>query len=113
LTDTTERERRIPLIYRGATVDAGFRVDLIVENSVLVEVKAVDSVAPVHRAQVITYLKLTGCKLGLLINFNVPLLHSGVHRLLHPDVYRRVRAAPLPRNETPTRSPDSAPSTSG
>jgi GxxExxY protein len=77
--------RRIKLIYRGVKVSSGYKVDLIVEGSVLVEIKAVETLLPVHSAQVITYLKLTGCPVGLLINFNVPVLKAGVRRLYHPD----------------------------
>jgi GxxExxY protein len=81
-------ERKIDITYRGVPIGLGFKVDLIVEGQVLVEVKAVQEIAPVHRAQVITYLKLTGCQLGLLMNFNVPLLKDGIVRLLHPVLMR-------------------------
>jgi GxxExxY protein len=80
-----ETERRVPVQYRGFTVGDGFRIDCIVDDKILVEVKAVDRLAPVHSAQVITYLKLTGYPVGLLINFNVRLLKDGVRRLVHPD----------------------------
>jgi GxxExxY protein len=80
-----ETEKRIPLVYRGVSVHKGFRIDLIVEDLVVVEVKAVSVLAPIHSAQVITYLKLTGCPVGLLINFDVPVLSSGVRRLIHPS----------------------------
>jgi GxxExxY protein len=73
-----ETERRVPLIYRGVPIGYGFRIDVIVEETIVVEVTAIDAVAPVHLAQVITYLKLTGCRIGLLINFNVPVLRNGV-----------------------------------
>jgi GxxExxY protein len=79
-----EVERQIPIVYRGITV-AVYKADLVVEGAVLVEGKAVESLAPVHSAQVITYLKLTGCPVGLLINFNVPVLKSGVRRLLNSE----------------------------
>lgn len=81
-----QTEKRIDLAYRGTKVPCDFRIDIIVEGSVVVEVKAVASVAPVHLAQVITYLKLTNCPVGLLINFNVPQLRHGVHRLVHPKL---------------------------
>jgi GxxExxY protein len=84
-----DAERRIPLVYRGVEVSC-FRIDLVVEDLILVEIKAVDCLAPVHSAQVITYLKLTNCPIGLLFNFNVPLLKDGVRRLVHPD-YRGTR----------------------
>ncbi len=80
-----ETEKRIPLFYRGVRVHRGFRIDLIVEGLVVVEVKAVAMLAPVHSAQLITYLKLTGCPVGLLVNFNVPLLTGGVRRLVNPS----------------------------
>lgn len=83
------RERRIPLVYRGVRIGAVYRLDFVVEKSVLVELKAVEALAPVHRAQVINYLKLTGLPVGLLINFNVPLLKDGIRRLDHPDIYRQ------------------------
>jgi GxxExxY protein len=82
---TVDVERRLPLVYRGVVVGHGYKVDLIVEGSVVVEVKAVQELAPVHSAQVITYLKLTGCPVGLLMNFNVALLKEGIVRRLHPD----------------------------
>jgi len=83
-----ERERRIPLTYRGINLGSGYRADLIVDGSVLVEVKAVDALSAVHLAQVTTYLKLTGCPVGLLLNFNVLVLRHGLRRVLHPDFSR-------------------------
>jgi GxxExxY protein len=80
-----EAQKPIPLIYREVHVRPGFQVDLLVEGLVVVEVKAVAAIAPVHLAQVITYLKLTGCAVGLLINFNVSALKTGVRRLVHPS----------------------------
>jgi GxxExxY protein len=77
-----ERQKAIPVIYKGASLECGFRVDLLVANAVVVELKAIESLTPVHDAQVITYLKLTGCKVGLLINFNVTLLKKGIRRLV-------------------------------
>jgi GxxExxY protein len=82
-----EKERTIPLVYRGVRMDAVYRLDFIVEKSVLVEAKSVQALAPIDRAQVINYLKLTGLPVGLLINFNVPLLKDGIRRLEHPDLY--------------------------
>jgi GxxExxY protein len=83
-------ERRVPIVYRGIEVCADYRIDLIVEDTVVVEIKAVQSLAPVHIAQVITYLKLTNCPVGLLMNFNVPLLNEGIRRVVHPDCQLRV-----------------------
>lgn len=85
---TIQQGRRVPLIYKGRTLGADLIVDVVVEDCVLVELKAIDAVAPLHYAQVITYLKLTGLPIGLLINFNVPTLLSGVRRLVRPDLYR-------------------------
>ena len=82
-----EKERTVPLIYRGVRIDAIYRLDFIVEKSVLVEAKSVQALTSIHRAQVINYLKLTGLPVGLLINFNVPLLKDGIRRLEHPDLY--------------------------
>lgn len=81
--------RRLAMEYKGRPLDLDFIIDIIVNDLVVVEVKAVEKVLPVHRAQTITYLKLTGCPIGLVMNFNVPVLHDGVHRLVHPERYVR------------------------
>lgn len=78
------REVTIPLNYRSRRMDAGFRADFIVEDRVLIELKAVEGLLPVHQAQTITYLKLTGLQLGLLVNLNVPLIKDGIRRLFNP-----------------------------
>ncbi len=65
-----ERQKQIPVKYKNVQLDCGFRIDLLVKGLVIVELKAVDELMPIHDAQVLTYLKLTGCKLGLLLNFN-------------------------------------------
>jgi len=75
-------ERAIPVVYKGNRLGASYRVDLIVEDLVVVEVKSVMATTPVFQAQVLTYMKLTGCPAGLLINFNVPKLMDGVRRLI-------------------------------
>ena len=72
----------LPVLYDGMQIDAGLRVDVLVEGCVIVELKAVERILPVHSAQVITYLKLTGYRLGLLINFNVALIRDGIRRLV-------------------------------
>ena len=77
-----ERQVALPLHYRGLSVDCGYRLDLIVGDLVVVEVKSVSRVLPVHRAQALTYLKLLGLNLGLIINFNVEMLRLGVHRIV-------------------------------
>jgi GxxExxY protein len=70
----------VPLIYKGLRLEASYRVDLIVEDHVIVELKAIEQLLPVHETQLLTYLRLTGCPVGLLINFNVPKLTDGVKR---------------------------------
>ena len=84
---SVEEGRRVPLFYKGEQLPVTLSVDLIVENTVLIEIKAVEAIAPVHQAQVVTYLKLTGLPVGLLINFNVPVLRGGIRRLVRPDLY--------------------------
>ena len=76
-----QRQVGLPLIYKDVKCDLGYRIDLFVEKNVIVEIKAVESLNDVHIAQVLTYLKLSDCKLGILINFNVPLLKEGIKRL--------------------------------
>lgn len=76
-----ENRKSLPLIYLDVKLNAGFRVDIMIENKFIVEVKAVESISDLHLAQIITYLKLADCKLGLLINFNVPLLKQGLRRI--------------------------------
>jgi GxxExxY protein len=78
-TATTQQE--IPVRYKNLSFDCGFRADLIVDNKVLVELKSIDQLLPVHTAQVLTYLKLSNLRTGLLINFNVQLLKNGIKRL--------------------------------
>ena len=81
-------QRPIPIIYKGTTLDGRYYVDLIVEDLVVVEVKSVAGLLPVHQSQTLTYMRLTECAAGLLINFNVPRLMDGVKRLLNPRVNR-------------------------
>lgn len=77
-----DKQKALPLIYYEVKLDAGYRIDLLVENAVVVEVKAVEALNDVHTAQVLTYLKLSGCKVGLLFNFNVASLKNGIKRLI-------------------------------
>ena len=84
-----ELGRPVPLTYRDVDLGCVFRPDLIVAGTVVTELKAVDAVTRVHHAQLITYLKLTGCPVGLIINFNVALLKDGIRRAVRPDLYRR------------------------
>ena len=77
-----ERQKVIPISYKGILLDAGYRLDLVVENQVIVEIKAVSELLPVHEAQLLSYLKQAGGGRGLLINFNVRLLKHGLRRLI-------------------------------
>lgn len=77
-----ERQKFLPVYYKGMTVDSGFRIDVLVHSMVVVEVKATDGISPVHEAQLLTYLRLGGWPLGLLINFNVAVLRRGIRRLV-------------------------------
>ena len=77
-----EKELPLPIEYKGVKLGSGYRLDLFVEEKVIVELKSVDAIEDVHKAQLMTYLKLTGCKVGLLINFNVSLLKNGIERLV-------------------------------
>jgi GxxExxY protein len=72
----------LPVIYDGMQLDGGFRIDLLVEKCIVVELKAVEAIAPVHKAQLLTYLKLSTYRLGFLINFNVPLIKDGIQRVV-------------------------------
>ncbi len=84
-----EAEVRQPVRYEDVRIDCGFRLDLVVEDQVVVEIKSVKRLAAIHDAQVITYLKLSGYPLALLINFNVPLLKDGIRRRLNPHPAER------------------------
>jgi GxxExxY protein len=77
------RQHPIPVIHEEVKMEVGFRADMIIDNKVIVELKSVEILAPVHFKQVQTYLKLTNCKLGLLINFNVNLIKEGIHRIVN------------------------------
>jgi GxxExxY protein len=77
-----DKQKSLPLVYRDVKLDAGYRADLLVENNVIVEIKSVDTLCDIHMAQILTYLKLSGCKLGLLANFNVRHLKNGIKRVI-------------------------------
>jgi GxxExxY protein len=77
-----ERQVPLPVVYDELKLEAGFRVDVFVERQLVVELKAVEGLLPIHRAQVLTYLKLSGRRLGMLINFNVPVLREGIRRVI-------------------------------
>jgi GxxExxY protein len=78
-----ERQKGLPVTYRGVKVDCGYRIDLLVEGRVVVELKAVETLDPIHEAQLLSYLKLSGHKVGLLINFNVKMLKQGIRRMVN------------------------------
>lgn len=78
-----EKQKPLPLIYDDIHLDAGYRVDLIVENKVIIEIKSVDAINDIHLAQILTYLRLSGCKLGLLLNFNVLHFKDGIKRVVN------------------------------
>jgi len=75
-----ERQKPIPVVYKGAKLDCGYRADIVVLGRIIVEIKAIASIAPVHDAVMLTYLRLSGCKIGLLINFYSPVLKDGIKR---------------------------------
>ena len=77
-----ETQKSVPLVYKGIELDAGYRVDLMIDQKIILELKAVETIFPVHRAQLLTYLKLTGCSLGFLVNFNVTLVKDGITRMV-------------------------------
>jgi GxxExxY protein len=77
-----KRQQAIPVEYKGVKLDCGYRIDFLIEDLIILELKSVDSLQPIHEAQLLTYLKLTGFKVGLLINFNVPVLKQGIRRLI-------------------------------
>lgn len=76
------RQQILSVQYKGVKLDCGYRIDIMVENNVILELKSVDAMQPIHDAQLLTYLKLAGVKVGLLINFNVPVLKQGIKRLI-------------------------------
>ena len=78
-----EKQKQLPVVWKDKKLDLGFRTDLIVENKVIIEIKSVIEIHPVHPKQLLTYLKLTGLKLGLLINFNSPLIKTGITRIVN------------------------------
>jgi GxxExxY protein len=79
-----EQQRPVPVVYKGVRLECGYRLDLVVEDRIVVELKVVERLLPVHKAQVITYLNLTGLDVGLLVNFNVPVLRDGIRQAWSP-----------------------------
>ena len=88
-----EQQKPLKVIYRDVKLDCGYRLDLMIENEVIVEIKSVEKLIPVHSAQLLSYLKLSGCSVGLLINFNVEMLKVGIKRMVNkfPDSRRTLR----------------------
>ncbi|HEY9608925.1 GxxExxY protein [Allocoleopsis sp.] len=77
------KQKPLPLVYEDVHLECGYRVDLFIENKIIVEIKSLESLHPIHSSQLLTYLKLSNCKVGLLINFNVPHLKDGIKRLVN------------------------------
>lgn len=77
-----QRQKALPVVYEDIKLEAGYRIDLLVENKIILEIKSVESLAPIHTAQVMTYLKLSGIKLGFLLNFNVKDMKKGLRRII-------------------------------
>ncbi len=77
-----ERQKALPVFYDKLKLDAGYRIDLLVNQQIILELKSVDEIAPIHKAQIMTYLKLSGIKLGLLLNFNVMDMKKGINRII-------------------------------
>jgi len=78
-----EQQKPLPMTYKEIKLDAGYRLDFLVEDKVIVEIKSSDGIAPIHDAQILSYLKLSGCKVGLLINLNVKLVKNGIKRFVN------------------------------
>jgi len=77
-----QQQKSVPVVYKGTMLDCGYRIDFLIQEKVVVELKSVEEMLPIYEAQLLTYLKLTGCKVGLLINFNVPVLKQGIKRMV-------------------------------
>jgi GxxExxY protein len=78
-----EQQKPLPMLYKEIRLDAGYRLDLLVNDKVILEIKSSDKISPIHDAQILSYLRLSGCKVGLLINFNVKLLKNGIKRFIN------------------------------
>jgi GxxExxY protein len=78
-----QKQKALPLVYKEVKLDVGYRIDIIIENKLILEIKSVEALNEVHFAQLLTYLKLTDCKLGLLINFNVALIKNGIKQVVN------------------------------
>ena len=78
-----ERQKPLAVRYKGINLDCGYRLDVVVENAIILELKSCKKIEPIHKAQLLTYLRLSGLKLGLLLNFNVPLMRDGIVRIVN------------------------------
>jgi len=96
-----EREKPLPVVYKEVKLDCGYRIDFLVDGRVVVELKAIEALAPIHDAIVLTYLRLSGCKIGLLINFHVEVLKDGVKRIVLG--YKEPRTAEAQRTQRKTQ----------
>ena len=80
---SNERQKPLPVIYKGRELDCGYRLDVVVENAIILELKACERIEPIHKAQLLTYLRLSGLHLGLILNFNVPVMRDGIVRIVN------------------------------
>ena len=80
---TIEQQKELPVVYKDVKLDCGYRLDLLVEEQVILEIKSVEEIAPIHHAQLLSYLKLSGLRVGLIINFNVNVLKNGIKRIIN------------------------------
>ena len=78
-----ERQKSLPVMYKNKRLDCGYRLDIVVEDEIILELKSCDKIEPIHKAQLLTYLKLSGLHLGLILNFNVPLMRDGIVRIVN------------------------------
>jgi len=78
-----ERQKPLPIIYKENKLDCGYRLDIVVENAIILELKSCEKIEPIHKAQLLTYLKLSGLSLGLILNFNTPLIKDGIVRIVN------------------------------
>ena len=80
---TFDKQKPLPIVYKDKKLDCGYQMDLVVEDVIILELKSCEKIAPIHKAQLLTYLKLSGLKLGLLLNFNVPVMRDGIARMVN------------------------------
>ena len=78
-----DSQKPLPLVFKGEKLDCGYRLDIVVENAIILELKSCEKIEPIHKAQLLTYLKLSGLQLGLLLNFNVPVMRDGIARMVN------------------------------